>query len=280
MLFRSRGAKKDLVRLALDNAVMFLNQEVLREKSRNPAVTLAALAAAIGLDCPPLRIEGYDISHLHGEGTVASMVVFEQGVPLPTDYRRFHIRSVDKPDDYASMKEVLTRRFTRFTETIRSEDKPTNVTDPFLLAPDLILIDGGLGQLNAALSALNSLGLTDLAVISLAKEEELIFIPDKSEPLRLPKHLPALQLLQRIRDEAHRFAVTLQRKQRSVAKRGSILLDVPGIGEKRRKALLSHFGSLAAMCRASVDELAAVTGMNAAIAATLYAYLQDGQSQD
>ena len=275
-----RGAKKELVRLALDNAVMFLEQEVLREKTRNPLVALSALADTIGLDNPPLRIEGYDVSHLHGEGTVASMVVFEQGMPLPPDYRRFHIRSVDRPDDYAAMKEVLIRRFTRFTETIRTGEKPINITDPFLLAPDLILIDGGLGQLNAALSALSSLGLTDFAIISLAKEEELIFLPGKSEPLRLPKHVPALQLLQRIRDEAHRFAVTLQRKQRSVAKGGSFLLEVPGIGEKRRKALLLHFGSFAAIRRASAAELAVVSGMNAALAANLYAYLQDNHVQD
>ncbi|MDW7652040.1 MAG: excinuclease ABC subunit UvrC, partial [Bacillota bacterium] len=271
-----RGQKKELVRLAKDNAAMFLEQEILREKARNPKAALQALAETLGLESPPFRIEGYDISHLYGEGTVASMVIFENGLPLPADYRRFRIRSVDKPDDYASMKEVLTRRFARLL-TARQEGNLTEDThDPFLLAPDLILIDGGLGQLNAALQALDALQVHGLAVISLAKEEELIHQPGRREPLRLPRQAPALQLLQRVRDEAHRFAVTQQRKQRSAAGRGSFLLDVPGIGDKRRKALLKHFGSIAAMRRATPDELASVAGMNAATAAVLYEYLRDG----
>jgi excinuclease ABC subunit C len=270
-----RGAKKDLARLALDNARMFLEQEVLRARARDPQAALAALAEALQLDSPPFRIEGYDISHLHGEGTVAAMVVFENGRPRPADYRRFRVRSVEGPDDYASMRETLRRRFAR----LQGEDAPPPDTqDPFLLVPDLILIDGGSGQLSAALAALSETGYGETAVIALAKENEEIFRPRRQEPLSLPKNNPALQLLQRVRDEAHRFVVTYQRKLRPGV-RGSTLLDVPGIGDKRRKALLKHFGSMAAMRRATVDELAAVSGMSASAAETLYAFLHDGEDQ-
>ena len=270
-----RGQKKELVRLALDNARMFMEQEVLREEARSPQAALKALGEVLKLDCPPFRIEGYDISHLYGEGTVASMVVFENGQALTADYRRFKIRSVDKPDDYASMKEVLTRRFTRLLAAWEEGFNSQGCADPFLLAPDLILIDGGLGQLHVAMQVLSELGLSALAVISLAKAEELIHTPRTPEPLRLSKQSPELQLLQRVRDEAHRYAVTLQRKQRSVSGRGSFLLEIPGIGDKRRKALLKHFGSIAVMRRATVEELAAVDGMNSAAAAVLYEHIHD-----
>lgn len=274
-----RGAKKELARLALDNAKMFLEQEVLRMKARDPQAALRALAEALGLETPPLRIEGYDISHLNGQGTVAAMVVFENGVSLPADYRRFRVLSVNKPDDYASMKETISRRFARLVTARESGEYPVDGNDPFMLVPDLILIDGGVGQLNAVRTALAALNLDELPVISLAKEEETVFLPDRHEPLRLPKQSPALQLLQRVRDEAHRFVVTYQRKQRPGVK-GSSLLDIPGIGEKRRKALLKHFGSLAAMRRATVAELNAVDGINIHVAETLYAYLHEDTAKD
>ncbi|MCR3921933.1 MAG: excinuclease ABC subunit UvrC [Firmicutes bacterium] len=273
-----RGSKKDLMRLALDNAQMFLEQEILHSKARDPLLALQTLATALQLESPPLRIEGYDISHLQGEGTVASMVVFENGVALPADYRRFRIRSVDKPDDYASMKEVLTRRFARLA-TARAEGTiGTESKDPFLLVPDLILIDGGRGQLKMALESLAEHGYTLIPAISLAKEEELVFVADQREPVRLARTSPALQLLQRVRDEAHRYAITQQRKQRNRPARGSLLLDVPGIGDKRRKMLLKAFGSIAAMRKATVEELAAVEGMNVNVAASLFAYLQEAEN--
>lgn len=269
-----RGSKKELARLALDNATMFLEQEILRRKARDPQTALLRLVEALGLEGPPFRIEGYDISHLHGQGTVAAMVVFENGTALPADYRRFQVKTVDKPDDYASMKETLIRRFRRLASA-EDEAGPENTKDPFLLVPDLILIDGGIGQLNAARSALSAVGLEMLPVVSLAKEEELVFVPGRQEPLRLSRQSPELQLLQRVRDEAHRFVVTYQRTKRP-GTRGSTLLEIPGIGEKRRKALLKHFGSIAAMRRATVDELAAVEGMNHTVAETVYSFLQEG----
>lgn len=270
-----RGAKKELMRLALDNAQIFLEQEKLHAQARNPLVALELLAKELQLESPPLRIEGYDISHFQGEGTVASMVVFENGVKRPAEYRRFRIRSVEKPDDYAAMREVINRRFARLAAARKEGTENVSIEDPFLLVPDLILIDGGRGQLNAALQALTAQGYTMIPVISLAEEEEIVFRPEHLEPLRLPKTSPALQLLQRVRDEAHRYAITQQRQQRSRPARGSLLLDVPGIGEKRRKALLQTFGSLSAMRKASVEELAAVPGMNLRTAAALYEFLQE-----
>ena len=274
-----RGAKKDLARLALDNASMFLEQELLRQRAKDPKAALLSLTEALSLDAPPCRIEGYDISHLHGEGTVAAMVVFENGVARPADYRRFRVRTVDKPDDYASMTETLSRRFARLAAARDAGESVENTQDPFLLVPDLVLIDGGLGQLNVAQAAMEQAGYANVPVISLAKEEELIFVHGQREPLRLPRNAAALHLLQRVRDEAHRFVVTYQRKRRPGV-RGSLLLDVPGIGDARRKALLKHFGSMTAMRRASVLELAAVDGMNESVAATLYDYIHEESSPD
>lgn len=271
-----RGPKKELVRLALDNARLFLEQEVLRNKARDPQAVLQDLAQVLGLDSPPLRIEGYDISHLHGKGVVGAMVVFENGVSLPADYRRFQLRHVEKPDDCAALQETLSRRFARFLAAAETEE--ANPKDPFLLAPDLILIDGGRGQLNAVLATIASLGLDSLPVVALAKEEELLFLPGGRTPVRLAKQSPALQLLQRVRDEAHRFVVTYQRKLRPGVK-GSTLLSIPGVGDKRRKALLKHFGSIAAMRRATIEELAAVEAMNHTVAETLYLSLREDTSE-
>lgn len=265
-----RGEKKELVRLACDNARLFLEQEELREKSRDPRVALQSLSDVLALGEPPYRIEGYDISHLHGEGTVAAMVVFQGGLPLPRDYRRFRVRTVNKPDDYASLREALTRRFTRLAAA--RYDRTEYTEDPFLIVPDLLLIDGGPGQLNTARQVLEAMGFASLPVVSLAKEEELLFLAGGNEPLSLPAISPALQLMQRVRDEAHRYVHTYQRTQRKRAQARSVLLDVPGIGEKRRKALLKHFGSLDAVRRASLDELAAVKSMNGAAAARLFEF--------
>ena len=259
--------------------MLFRSEEVLREKRHDPQKVLLDLAAELCLDEPPYRIEGYDISHLHGEGTVAAMVVFQNGVPLPRDYRRFRVRTVEKPDDYASLREAVLRRFARLIAAREDEDLLANSDDPFMLVPDLMLIDGGLGQLSAVKQALAEVGLSRLPVVSLAKAEELVYVPGRQQPLRLSRVSPALQLLQRVRDEAHRFVVTYQRTLRNQGKRGSTLLDIPGIGEKRRKALLKHFGSIAAMRRATVEELAAVDGLTRTMAATLYAYFHDMQDE-
>ncbi|MBS4021820.1 MAG: excinuclease ABC subunit UvrC [Dethiobacter sp.] len=271
LIVPKRGSKKELVRLAADNARLFLDQEELKDKERDPKVALQALAEHLNLPEAPYRIEGYDISHFQGEGTVAAMVVFEGGLPKTSDYRRFRVRSVDKPDDYASMREALSRRFAR----IAAGESYTGSSDPFLLLPDLLLIDGGPGQLGVALQALAAAGLEVIPVAALAKEEELIYLPGRGEALRLPRTSPALQLLQRVRDEAHRFVVTYQRTLRSRAGRGSALLDVPGIGDKRRKALLRHFGSMTAIRRATAEELALVEGMTVSAAAKLYEYLHN-----
>ena len=270
-----KGEKKALVRLAVDNARLFLEQEELRARQQDPLRGLCELAACLGLAEPPWRIEGYDVSHLHGEGTVAAMVAFQGGVPLPADYRRFRLRSVEKEDDCASVRESLARRFARLTAAPEEQESLKNSGDPFLVVPDLLLVDGGPGQLGAACRAMEEAGLSCLPVISLAKEEELIFIPGHKEPLRLPRTSPALQLLQRVRDEAHRFVVTYQRTLRRQPERGSVLMTAPGIGEKRRKALLRHFGSLGAIRQAGVEELAAVKGMNRSAAEQLYRFLQN-----
>ncbi|MBS3899952.1 MAG: excinuclease ABC subunit UvrC [Dethiobacter sp.] len=272
-----RGPKKELVRLALDNARLFLEQEILRNKARDPQAVLLDLAQALGLDAPPLRIEGYDCSHLHGQGMAGAMVVFENGVSLPANYRRFQLRNIEKPDDYAALQEMLSRRFAHLSAA--GETGEAGIKDPFLSVPDLILIDGGRGQLSAALAALKSLGLDALPLVALAKEEELLFLPGERKPLRLAKQSPALQLLQRVRDEAHRFVVTYQRKLRPGIK-GSTLLSIPGIGEKRRKALLKHFGSITAMRRATIDELTAAPAMNHAAAEALYFALHEDVQED
>ncbi|NLM45859.1 MAG: excinuclease ABC subunit UvrC [Firmicutes bacterium] len=275
LLVPKRGPRKDLVRLALDNARLFLEQELLTEKAHDSQAALQLLAVTVGLDSPPLRIEGYDISHFQGEGTVAAMVVFEHGAARPSDYRRFLIRSVEKPDDYASIREAIGRRFARLRSAQGEKTGKDAASDPFLLVPDLLLIDGGPGQLSAALQALEEQGFGMVPAISLAKEEELIYLPGRREALRLPRTSPALQLLQRVRDEAHRYAITAQRRQRSRPARGSSLLAVPGIGDARRKALLRTFGSLSAMREASLEELAAVKGMNRRAAEALYHFLHN-----
>jgi excinuclease ABC subunit C len=260
-----RGAKKEMLRLAAENAGLFLQQELLREEARNPQKALQDLAHALGLREIPSRIEGYDISHLHGEGTVAAMVVFAGGVPRPAEYRRFRLRTVSGPDDFASFSEVLRRRLSRLTKE-RAEQMPI---------PDLILVDGGAGQLSSALQACTLAGFADLPVVALAKEAELVYLPETREPLILPRNSPALQLLQRVRDEAHRFAVTYQRVLRNPKRSGSKLLDVPGIGEKRKTRLLVHFGSMAALKKATIEQLAAAAGLDKATAECLYRFLQE-----
>lgn len=256
-----RGTKKDIVNMAAGNAAIVLEEQAAKIKIRNEQTegAVAELGRYLGLGSPPERMECFDISHIQGSETVASMVVFEGGVPRKEDYRRFKLRTVEgKPDDFKSMQEAVCRRYRDLAEPL----------------PDLIIIDGGKGQLSSALEVIRGVGLTDVPVIGLAKEFEHIFREGESQPLILPRHSQALYLVQRIRDEAHRFAVTYHRKLRSKRNLVSIIDHVPGIGPKRRKALWDRFGSLAKIKEASVEELAAVPGMTLPAAQSVYDFFR------
>lgn len=261
-----RGQLRELVQMAAANAAETLSslraQWEVDETKHTEA--LIELQEALGLGAAPVRIEGYDISNIQGTAATGSMVVFVKGVPRKSDYRRFQIRTVPGADDYAMMQEVLRRRFRRALETGGGEQtiSPGKKRDKSLsVLPDLILIDGGKGQLNAALEVLQEYGLDNLAVASLAKPREELFVPTQSDPIVLPRDSQALYLVQRVRDEAHRFAVSYHRAVRRKKGLASQLEEVPGIGPRRRQALLQHFGSIEAIRQASVDELAAVPGM-------------------
>ncbi|MFC2037585.1 helix-hairpin-helix domain-containing protein [Chloroflexota bacterium] len=227
------------------------------------ANAMAEVQEHIGLQSPPNRIECYDISTTQGSATTGAMIVFVKGVPRKSDYRRFRIRSVEGTDDYASMREMLRRRFRRVTDPeLQADQAPGGQKSSWDLLPDLLVVDGGKGQLNAALEVLDEFELRDVVpAVGLAKQEEEIFLPGQSEPVRLPRTSEGLYLMQRIRDEAHRFAITYHRKLRSKQTIISQLDDVPGIGPKRRSALLKQFGSIAAIRAASIEALAAVPGM-------------------
>jgi len=234
---------------------------------------LGELQAALAMTIPPNRIECFDISNTQGTAAVGSMVVFERGVPAKKLYRRFNIRSVQGPDDFASMEEVLTRRFNRWqiSQEAVQQHKPGYKRDPaFESLPDLLIVDGGKGQLGRAVAVLERFGLLEsFKVIGLAKREEEIFTPGSSQVLLLPRSSQGLFLLQRIRDEAHRFAITAHRQRRSKQGIASQLDAVPGIGPARRKALLRHFGSLEKIIEASVDQLVALPGISRPVAENL-----------
>ena len=254
-----RGTKRDIVEMAAGNAKKYLDDEAVKMKQAD-ARTLGAveeLGRYLGLKKPPMRMECFDISHIQGSETVASMVVFEGGLPKKSDYRRFKINSTEgKPDDFLSMREVTTRRYVGLPE----EE-----------LPDLIVIDGGKGQRSSALEIIRGPGHhATVPVVGLAQQFELVFKEGDPEPVVLPRHSQALYLIQRIRDEAHRFAITFHRKLRGKRNLVSILDHVVGIGPKRRKALWQHFGTLAKMEAASVEELAAVEGMNQPAAEAVY----------
>jgi excinuclease ABC subunit C len=228
----------------------------------------------------PVRIECYDISTLQGTHTVASMVVFAKGVPRKSDYRRFKIKTVtDKPDDFASMEEVLRRRFKRMEAEKEEGSRPTgpgqtSAAGRWSILPNLIIIDGGKGQLSAALNVLDEFELREvIPVVALAKQEEEIFVPHQSTPIILPRRSQGLYLVQRIRDEAHRFAITYNRNLRRKAGVASQLDSIPGIGPKRRQALLKAFGSVKNIRQADVEAIAAVPGMNRTLAETVKSIL-------
>jgi len=258
-----RGVKRELVEMAAENALQtlaHLRSQWLMEEEKS-VQALSQLQEALGLSHPPIRIEGYDISTIHGSQTTGSMVVFVKGAPRKSDYRRFRIRSVKGVDDYAALQEVLERRFKRLTIEKELAEQPGRKKDSWSILPDLILIDGGKGQLSAAQEVLAKYGLDHVAVASLAKREEELFVPQQPEPILLERGSPALFLVQRVRDEAHRFAVSYHRRLRQKRGVASTLEEIPDIGPRRRQALLKAFGSLEAIRQASIEELAAVPGM-------------------
>jgi excinuclease ABC subunit C len=270
-----RGQKRGLVDMAAENAAETLNHlraQWLVDEGKQ-AAALAELQENLALESPPNRIECYDISTTQGAATTGSMVVFVKGVPRKSDYRRFKIRTVEGSDDYASMREMLRRRFRRITEP-PAEEAPGAKKSSWDLVPDLLVVDGGKGQLNVALEVLDEFGLGDqVPAVGLAKEEEEIWIAGRSDPVRLSRVSEGLYLMQRIRDEAHRFAITYHRRLRRKQTVISQLDGVPGIGPKRRSALLKHFGSIEAIRNASMEELAAVPSMTRKAAEQLKASL-------
>jgi excinuclease ABC subunit C len=274
-----RGDKRRILELAERNAALALDQEKLRsERRRQQRVeALDGLQQALGLDTVPLRIECFDISTLMGTNTVASMVVFEGGAPKKSDYRRFRVHAAaDRapgeaaPDDFESMEEILGRRYARWEQQRDVSPHDKNYDPSFAALPNLVVIDGGKGQLSAGLRALRGFRERGVVVISLAKRIEEVFIPGRAAPLALAHDTPELQLLQRVRDEAHRFAITHHRQRRDTAMTASILDELPGVGPARKRALLTHFGSPDAIVAASREELEAVPGVSGKLAGRLY----------
>ena len=281
-----RGDKRRILELAERNARLAIDQEKLRsERRRQQRVeALDGLQQALGLDVIPLRIECFDISTLMGTNTVASMVVFEGGAPKKSDYRRFKVFTVGDgerngngsatvdygPDDFAAMEEILGRRIARW-ESQRDVSPHDKDYDPsFAALPNVVVIDGGKGQLSAGLRALRGFRERGVAVISLAKRIEEVFIPGRAAPLVLAHDTPELQLLQRVRDEAHRFAITHHRIRRDRAMTASVLDELPGVGPARKRALLAHFGSPDAILSATREELEAVPGVPGKLAREMY----------
>jgi excinuclease ABC subunit C len=266
-----RGEKRRLQELAQQNAQLALESEtfVAETKRARRLESLEELREALNLESLPIRIECFDISNIQGQEIVGSMVVFEDAVAKRAHYRKFTVRTPDGQDDFASMREVITRRFSRLAADPGSDEW----NESFAAAPNLVVIDGGKGQLSAALAAMQELDLPRVAVISLAKRVEEVFVPGRSEPILLPRESPALQLLQRIRDEAHRFAITFHRQRRDAAARASMFDQLEGVGPARRRALLQHFGSAERVAEASQEELEGVPGVPAKTARKIYAQL-------
>ncbi|KAA0229154.1 excinuclease ABC subunit UvrC [Fimbriimonadia bacterium ATM] len=253
------GEKLALVEMAATNAEMALMQFAKQEEDIEAWAASAgqALQEALELEQPPVRIECFDISNIQGTAPVSSMVVVESGQPAKDEYRRFKIRyTPEAPDDFAMMRETVLRRLRNYQEG----------NPKFSKLPDLIVIDGGKGQLNAALKAMDEIGLR-VPAVGLAKKEELLYLPNRSEPIALPMNSPGLVLLRRLRDEAHRFAISYHRKLRDKRMFGSPLEEIPGVGPRRRRLLLRSFGSVEGIRRATIEDLAAVPTMTKALAA-------------
>ncbi|MDD3654544.1 MAG: excinuclease ABC subunit UvrC, partial [Desulfotomaculaceae bacterium] len=271
-----RGGKRKLIEMAAKNALLTLEQAQSSENVRRDEAmeALSELAAALGLERPPHRLECYDISNTQGTASVASMAVFEGGKPAKDQYRRFKIRTVEGPDDFASLQEVIRRRFARGQEEreLMRTGQVSGKEARFNRLPDLVIVDGGKGQLSAVRQVMRELGVAGIPAYGLAKEEELIFAENIPEPLALPDGSKALHLLQRLRDEAHRFAITYHRSLRGKTGLKSLLDEIEGIGSVRRRSLLKAFGSLAAIQQATLEELTATSGMNKKAAQAVYEF--------
>jgi excinuclease ABC subunit C len=272
-----RGEKRRILELARRNALLALDQDRLRSERRRQSRVEAVegLQQALGLDVPPIRIECFDISHLGGTQTVASMVVFEGGAPKKSDYRRFKIRSLaeGESDDFAAIAEVLSRRFAQWERQADLSPHDPDYDASFASLPNVVVIDGGKGQLAAGLPPLRGFRDRGVAVVALAKRIEELFIPGRRAPLVLDHSTPELQLLQRVRDEAHRFAITHHRSRRDRTMTTSLLDELPGVGPARKRALLANFGAPDAVVAATREELEAVPGLPAKVGRELYAHL-------
>jgi excinuclease ABC subunit C len=270
-----RGGKRRILELAERNARLALDQEKLKaERRRQQRVdSLEGLQRALGLDALPVRIECFDISHLGGTHTTSSMVVFEGGAAKKSDYRRFNIREVEPGDDYGAMAEVLARRYAQWEKQNERSPYDADRDASFAALPHVVVIDGGKGQLAAGLEPLQGFRERGVTVISLAKRIEEVFVPGQPDPVLLAHETPELQLLQRIRDEAHRFAITHHRIRRDKAMTESIMDGLPGIGPARKRTLLKHFGSPEAVLAASREELERVPGFPQKVARDLYAHV-------
>jgi excinuclease ABC subunit C len=282
-----RGERRDYLQLVKKNAEQNLRAFLVHQEATETASAsaLTELASALDLPEPPHRIECYDISNIQGTNSVASMVVFVEGRPKKSDYRHFNIQSVQGPDDFASMQETLRRRLRYLRKD--ADRPPVGETDAATAAieaqarkrerfhekPDLILIDGGKGQLNAVVEVMHEMDMWGIPIAGLAKEHEWLYLPGQSEPVILPPNTPGLHLVMRVRDEAHRFAITHHRQKRGKAMTRSVLDTLQGVGPVRKKRLMTAFGSVGAIKRASVDEIAAVKGMTPALASQVKAAL-------
>lgn len=274
-----RGEKFELMAMAKRSSHYALVQ-FLSKRSNDTAVTgnaLEEIAEALDLTEIPLRIECFDISNIQGTSIVASMVVFEDGQPRKSEYRRFSITDPEIRDDFSSMAHVVTRRFKRFLLERDIDIAELEISGgkrpKFAYPPQLVVVDGGKGQVNAAWNALSALGISGIPVVGLAKRLEELYLPERSDPIILPRHSEGLYLLQRIRDEAHRFAITFHRSKRSKLMLDSLLDEIPALGEVRRDALLRHFGSVAALRKADVAEIASVPSIGARIATLIVDHL-------
>jgi excinuclease ABC subunit C len=271
------GQQNELVKMAAENAAETLAALKARweNDTHRQEQALAELQTALSLREPPNRIECYDISNTQGTMAVGSMVVFEQGAPKKAHYRRFNIRTVQGPDDFASMEEVLKRRFGRWKLFQDPETKHSKKPDPsFQRLPDLLIVDGGKGQLGRAVKVLEGYGLLgQIPVAGLAKQEEELFVPDRSASILLPRSSQGLYLIQRVRDEAHRFAITAHRARRDKQGVASKLDSIPGIGPSRRRALLTHFGSIEDIRNASLEDLQKAPGITLKLAQVIKEHL-------